>query len=179
MKKTTSIVLGALFLAIAFILPFFTAQIPSIGSMLLPMHLPILICGFVLGWKYGLLIGFITPLIRSAIFTMPPMFPTAIAMAFELAAYGCIAGFLYTTLKEKQSSSILSIFLSLLGAMIGGRIVWGLVTMLLLSFTGGSFTFSLFMAGAFINAIPGIVLQIIIIPAIIFALEKSGYLNHV
>ena len=83
-----NIVLAGFFLAVGIVLPFFTMQIPSIGNMLLPMHIPVLICGFVCGWPLGLIVGFILPLLRSMLFTMPPMYPTALAMAFELAAYG-------------------------------------------------------------------------------------------
>ena len=97
-----NIVLSALFLALGFVLPFFTMQIPSIGSMLLPMHIPVIICGFVCGAPLGVIVGFILPLLRSLIFTMPPMFPTAIAMAFELAAYGMISGYLYNRRSEER-----------------------------------------------------------------------------
>lgn len=84
------------------VLPFFTAQIPSIGSMLLPMHIPVLICGFVCGGPYGLLVGAIVPLLRSVMFGMPPML-VAIPMAFELAAYGFMTGFLIKSSKRIQS----------------------------------------------------------------------------
>ena len=90
------LVLSALMLALAYVLPFFTGNIPQIGSMLLPMHLPVLLCGFLCGGPWGALVGFIAPLMRSVLTGgFPPMFPTALAMAFELAAYGGIAGFLY------------------------------------------------------------------------------------
>ena len=86
-----SIVLAALFLALAFVLPMVTGHVPQVGNMLCPMHFPILLCGFVLGGPWGLAVGFIAPLLRSVLFGMPPMFPIAIAMAFELAAYGQLA----------------------------------------------------------------------------------------
>ena len=90
MKKLSvkEIVLAGFFLALGIVLPFLTMQIPSFGSMLLPMHIPVILCGFICGGPLGLIVGFIVPLLRSALFSMPPMFPTAIAMAFELAAYG-------------------------------------------------------------------------------------------
>ena len=87
-------VFSAMFLAIALLLPFLTGQIPEIGSMLLPLHLPALLCGFVCGWPWGLATGFLAPLLRSVLFGRPLLFD-AVAMAFELAAYGAAAGFLY------------------------------------------------------------------------------------
>mgnify|MGYP000369900716 CR=1 FL=1 len=84
-STTRSLVLAALFLALAFVLPMITGHVPQVGNMLCPMHFPILLCGFVLGGPWGLAVGFIAPLVRSVLFGMPPMFPIAIAMAFELA----------------------------------------------------------------------------------------------
>ena len=85
---------SALYLAIALVLPFLTGQIPEIGSMLCPMHIPALLCGFVCGWPWGLAVGFVSPLLRSLLFGMPTAY-TAAAMAFELAAYGAVSGILY------------------------------------------------------------------------------------
>ncbi len=162
-------VYAAMFLAIALVLPFLTGQIPQYGSMLLPMHLPVLLAGFVLGGFWGAVVGFVAPLLRSLIFGMPPMFPTAIAMAFELLTYGLVAGLLYKAVKKNY----LGIVLALLGAMVAGRIVWGVVDMLLLTATGSALTFQMFLTAAVLNAIPGIVLQIVVIPAIVFALQKA------
>ncbi|MFQ8705701.1 MAG: ECF transporter S component [Thomasclavelia sp.] len=164
-----NIVLSALFLALGFILPFFTMQIPSIGSMLLPMHIPVIICGFVCGAPLGLIVGFILPLLRSLVFTMPPMFPTAIAMAFELAAYGMISGYLY----NKSNKKVFDVYFSLIISMIGGRIIWGLVSALLYGFSDQVFGLTVFVAGAFSNAIPGIILQLILIPVLIIVLQKA------
>ena len=108
---------SALYLAIALVLPFLTGQIPQIGSMLCPMHIPALLCGFVCGWPWGLAVGFISPLLRSVLFGMPDMFPTAVAMAFELAAYGAASGLLYRVLPKK----IGSIYAALVLSMIAGR----------------------------------------------------------
>jgi len=99
--KTTKLTLSGLFLALCLVLPLLTGQIPQIGSALSPMHIPVLLCGFVCGWPYGMAIGFIAPLLRGVIFGMPPIFPVGIAMAFELAAYGALAGLFYKILPKK------------------------------------------------------------------------------
>ena len=164
------IVLSAMFFALGLVLPFLTGQIPEIGSMLLPMHLPVFLCALICGWQYAGMIGFALPLIRSLLFTMPPMFPTAVSMAFELCAYGIITGIVYCLFKHKN---ILTVYISLISGMIGGRIVWGLVQYLLLSSSGKEFTFSAFLTGAFVNAVPGIIVQIILIPVIMLALDKA------
>lgn len=169
--STKKIVLSGMFLALGLVLPFFTGQIPSIGNKLLPMHIPVLLCGFICGWPYGLMVGFITPLFRSLLFGMPPMYPVAAAMAFELAAYGALTGILYKIFPKKNSF----IFVVLIFSMIGGRIVWGLASLLLYGIAGNGFTMAIFISGAVINAVPGIIIQIILIPVIIMVLKKLGY----
>lgn len=176
MKKqsTRKLVFAALFLALGLVLPFLTAQIPQVGSMLLPMHLPVLLCGFVCGWPYGLLVGAVTPLLRSMLFSMPPLYPTAVAMAFELAAYGLLAGLFYKLLPKKP----VYVYVSLILAMLGGRVVWGLVQMILMSLVAQPFTWQIFMAGAFGNALPGIAVQLVLIPVIVLALRSARLMDH-
>ncbi|GAB2045907.1 ECF transporter S component [Agathobaculum sp. TL06] len=177
MKQKTSkqriydLVLAALCMALGIVLPFFTGQIPQIGGMLLPMHLPVLLCGLLCGWQYGGLVGFVLPLLRYAMFGMPPIFPTGIAMAFELAAYGIIAGYLYN---HSRWQCVISLYRSLIAAMIGGRIVWGVVRVLLTGVGGEPFTWQLFLSGAFLTAIPGIILQLVFIPVLMVALDRTG-----
>lgn len=169
-KKTTlKLVYAALCLALAMVLPFLTGQIPQIGKMLNPMHIPVLLCGFLCGWPYGLAVGFIAPLMRSMIFTMPAMYPDAVGMAFELAAYGLLAGLLYQKLPKK----IPYIYVSQLGAMIGGRIVWGIARFIMAGLAASTFPMEAFIAGAFTNALPGIVLHIALVPLIVMALRKA------
>lgn len=176
MKKRNRIlkmVLAALFLALAYVLPFLTGQIPEVGSMLCPMHLPVLLCGFICGWPWGVLVGFIAPLFRSLTFGMPPIFPTAVCMAFELAAYGGVSGAMHKLLPKKK----LNIYASLIAAMIVGRLVWGAAMFVCVGIEGGAFTLSAFLAGAVVNAIPGIILQIILIPIIVMLLDNPKVLN--
>lgn len=175
MKNIKFLVLTALFLALGIILPFFTGQIPEIGSMLLPMHLPVLLCGFICGWPYGLAVGFITPLLRSLLFGMPPMFPKAVAMAFELAGYGVLAGLLYRLLPLKNTARI---YLSLIGAMLGGRIIYGLVCIPLMGIAKVPYSFAIFFASAFTEALPGIVMQLLLIPALLLALQRAHLIEE-
>lgn len=169
-KKLFNLILAAMFLGLGLVLPLLTGQIPKIGNMLLPMHIPVLLCGFICGRRYGAVIGFIVPLMRSAIFGMPVMYPTAVAMAFELAAYGFIAGFLFGRARWK---CVKSLYRCLFIAMIGGRLVWGVAQMLLLGIGENGFTLQMFVAGAFLNAIPGIILQLVLIPAVMLVLDKT------
>lgn len=161
---------SALYMAIALILPFVTGQIPEIGAILCPMHIPALLCGFMCGWPWGVAVGFISPLLRSVMFGMPAMFPAAIAMAFELAVYGGMAGLLYSRLPRKKWM----IYAALLISMIAGRVVWGAVQALLAGLSGNSFTWTLFLTGAVINAIPGIIMQLALIPVLVVTMDKAG-----
>ena len=163
-----NIVLSAMFLAIGIILPFFTGQIQMIGNMLLPMHIPVMLTGLICGWQYGLGVGFIMPLLRSMLFSMPPMYPGAVAMAFELATYGLVIGILY---EKFYWHCIKALYKSLIAAMVAGRIVWGIAMAFILGLNG--FGIKMFFTQAFLNAIPGIIIQLIIIPVIMVALNKA------
>ena len=163
-------ILSALFLALAYVLPFLTGQIQEIGSMLCPMHIPALLCGFFCGWPWGLMVGVVAPLLRSVTFGMPPMFPVAICMAFELATYGAVSGWLYQKLPRKKSS----VYVALLVAMVLGRLVWGAARLVCAGLDTTAFGLSAFWAGAIATAIPGIIVQIILIPLLVMALEKHN-----
>ena len=161
---------AALYLAIAMVLPFVTGQIPEIGSMLCPMHIPALLCGFMCGWPWGLAVGFIAPLLRSAVFGMPVMFPSAAAMAFELAVYGGVSGILYRALPRKKRNT----YIVLVVSMVAGRIAWGIVRVILAGLSGNSFTWHLFVEGAVINAVPGIIMHLALIPVLVIAMDRAG-----
>lgn len=158
-----------MFLALAFVMPFLTGQLPQIGSMLCPLHIPVLLCGFFCGATWGLGVGFIAPILRSFTLGMPQMFPTAFCMAFELAAYGFVSGWLHNKLPKKK----VSVYVTLLSAMIIGRLVWGIAMFGCMGFDISKFGFSAFLAGAVLNAIPGIILQIIVIPILVITLEND------
>lgn len=168
-NKTKKLVLSALLLAAGLVLPFLMGGIPNFGRMLLPMHLPVLLCGFLCGPVYALAVGAAAPPLRFALFGMPPIFPTGVAMCFELAAYGVISSLMYRRLPRKK----LSIYAALLIAMVGGRIVWGLVRWLIAGLAGSSFTFAMFLSGALLKAVPGIIVQIVLIPLLVMAIERA------
>ena len=174
MKKTTkNLTLSGVCLALCLVLPFLTGQIPEIGSALCPMHIPVLLCGFLCGWQYGLAVGFIAAFLRFFLFQMPPIFPTGTAMAFELAVYGGMTGILYRRLPKKT----INIYLSLVSAMLAGRIVWGIVQLILSGITKNSFTWQAFLAGGFVTAFPGIICHILLIPPIVMAMRKAGIIK--
>lgn len=166
--------MAGLFLALGLVMPFLTGQIPSLGNKLLPMHIPVLLCGFVCGGPTGLIVGFILPILRSVLFSMPPMYPTAMSMAFELAVYGFVAGVMYRVLPKNN----IYIYIALIISMIAGRIVWGIVSTLIYGLSGVKFTWQLFIAGGFINAIPGIIIQIILIPIIVIAMKRANLIEN-
>ncbi len=172
-KHIQNLVTAAMLMAVGIVLPFFTGQIPQIGNMLLPMHLPVIVCGLVCGWQYGGIVGFMLPLLRYILFGMPPM-PNGAAMALELAAYGAVCGFLY---HHSRWKCIVSLYRSLIAAMIIGRVVWGMASMVIFGMTGNLFTWQMFLAGAFLNAIPGILLQLIFIPALMLILNRTGLVH--
>lgn len=160
---------AAVCLALCMVLPLLIGNIPEIGKMLSPMHIPVYLCGFMCGGFWGLIVGFIAPLIRGAVFGMPVLVPGGISMAFELATYGILSGILYRVFPKKLPY----IYVNLFVCMICGRIVWGIVRFLISGVTQTDFTFAMFIAGGITNAVPGIILQLIIIPVIVMALERA------
>lgn len=171
MKKNNFINLAfaAMFLALAFVMPFLTGQIQQIGNMLCPMHIPVILCGFICGGPWGLIVGFIAPFLRSLTLGMPPMYPVAFAMAFELGAYGLMSGILYRAFPKKKGY----IYCSLIISMIIGRLVWGAVQFCCMGLDSSKFGFAAFWSGAVVNAVPGIILQIVLIPVVVMLLEKT------
>ena len=172
-SATRDLVLASLFLALAFVLPMITGHVPQIGNMLCPMHFPVLLAGFVLGGPWGLALGFIAPLLRSVLFGMPPMYPIAISMAFELATYGLVSGLVWHRVKH----TLPMMYAALVSAMVAGRLVWGAVRFVLAGLSGTAFPFSAFLSGALLTAVPGIIAQLILIPLILSALQKAKWMD--
>lgn len=172
--EINTMVLAAMFLGIGFILPIFTNQIKEIGDSLLPMHIPVMLCGLICGKRYGFFVGLILPLLRGFAFGMPPIYPNAVWMAIELSVYGFVIGFLYFRINPKDTKSV---YISLVSAMITGRLAWGISKTILLGLNGKAFTVSMFIVGGFVDAIPGIILQLVLIPSIMLILNKRGILK--
>ena len=169
-SKIQRLAASAVLLAMCIVLPFITGQIPEIGNMLCPMHIPVLLCGFLCGWQYGAVTGFIAPLLRSFLFASPPLFPQAVSMAFELLTYGTVSRLLSKKLPDKS----FYVYFNLIISMFSGRIVWGLVRFIIQGIGYTDFSFSLFIAGAFSNAVPGILIQLIVVPIVVIALRRSN-----
>ncbi len=160
---------SAVCLALCLLLPFLTGQIPQVGKALSPMHIPVLLGGFLCGPWWAALVGLIAPVLRFLLFGSPPLFPMATAMSFELAAYGLAAGLLYRLFPHRVGG----VYGALVGAMLIGRVSFGIAMFLLL---GGSYTWEAFVSGAFVTALPGIILHLLLIPPIVLALQKAGKL---
>ncbi len=169
-SKIKNLVGTGLCMALGLILPQLFHAIGA-GPVFLPMHIPILLCGLCFGWEYGLICGLITPFMSSILTGMPPLFPIGVGMMFELAAYGAIAGLLYRKFN-------LNIYLALIGSMLVGRLVSGIASTFLFGLAGKAYGFQLFLMGAFVTGLPGIIVQLLIIPFLILALEKSNAINH-
>ena len=167
------LVMAAMCLAIALVLPFLTGQIPEIGAALSPMHIPAFLCGFICGPWWGIAVGAIAPLLRNIVFGMPQI-PVAIPMAFELAVYGFTAGLLYQLLPKK----IPYMYVSLVCSMLAGRVVWGIVKVIMSVAQSTEFTFGAFIAGAVTGAIPGIICHILLVPGIVIALKHAKLIGE-
>lgn len=173
MNPVRRLTAAAVCLTLCLVLPFLTGQIPQIGSALCPMHLPVLLGGFICGPWWAAAVGAAAPLLRHALFAGMPPILTALAMTFELAVYGLVSGILYRNRKK----NVKNIYISLVSAMVAGRVVWGIATVIITGAAGGVFTWAAFASGAVLNAIPGIAVQIILIPVIVVALRKAGIIE--
>ena len=166
---TKELVLGGLLLASGIIIPMIFHMFGMTGPIALPMHIPVLIGGFLLSPQLALALGIITPLISGLLTGMPVMFPMAVIMAFELGTYGLTA-----SLSARKFN--LSIIPSLITSMIAGRIAAGLTVAVLVQLFGVKMNPLLYVKGAIISGIPGIIIQLVFIPALIYAIR--GYFKN-
>lgn len=163
--STRDLVLTGLLLALGLVFPMIFHLFGGTGPVFLPMHIPVLIGGFVLPSYLALLLGMITPLVSGTLTGMPVLFPMGVIMIFELGTYGLAASI--ATRKLKLSS-----IPSLIIAMIAGRIVAGIVVFVLASNFGVQLKALTFVKGGIITGLPGIVIQLIFIPSLMYALNK-------
>lgn len=172
-NNTKKLVLSGLFIALGLLLPFLTGQIPQIGNMLSPMHIPVFLCGLICGAPWGAVVGLILPPLRFLLFQMPPLYPIGVAMAFEMATYGLVCGLLY----KRLSHNLKGIYVSLIAAMVSGRVIWGIVRAVLAGIAGTPFGMQAFLAGAITTAIPGIILHLILVPLVVEGLRRAKILK--
>lgn len=176
-KKTVeirSLVYAAACLALCLTLPYLTGSIPEIGKSFAPMHFPVFLCGFIAGPLWGGIVGVIAPFLRFLIAGVPVLYPNAVRMAAELAVYGIASGLFYRYLPKRP----LGIVVSLLCAQFFGRLSWGVAqfTMSLID-PSNSFYPEMIIAQTVSSSLYGIVLQLFLIPPIVYAMQKARYIS--
>lgn len=171
MKKMSTVkksIITAVCIALCVVLPQVFHAIPEAGTIYCPMHIPVLLCGLITGWSYGLLCGLAGPLLSSLITGMPPvaMLP---AMMIECAAYGALTGVMMQLVHTKKIYA--DLYISLIAAMLGGRVVAGLAKAFI--FSAGQYTMAAWVAGSFVKSLPGIIVHLAVIPSIVYALMRA------
>ncbi|MBQ5444358.1 MAG: ECF transporter S component [Erysipelotrichaceae bacterium] len=169
MKNTRNLILTAMFIAIGVVLPQAFHMIPNAGSVVLPMHIPVLIAGFAVGPLLGAICGFFTPLLSHLIFGMPPA-PVLPSMLCELTVYGLMTGLLNKVVKIENG--LVKNYVVLIGAMLCGRITYGILNALI--FKAGSYSMAAWTSAAFVTALPGIIIQLVLIPILVDRLKKAN-----
>ncbi len=168
MSKTKRLILASLCLALGVVLPIAFHSVANAGSIFLPMHIPVLLCGLICGWPYGLACGVLTPILSSLITGMPPMAYVP-SMVCELAVYGLVSGLIFKYVKTGKQ--IVNIYIALISAMLLGRITFGVLNALI--FRAGEYSLAIWSTAAFVTALPGIIIQLIVIPVLIVALQEA------
>ncbi len=161
---------SAVCFALCMVLPMLTGAVPAIGKIIAPMHIPVLICGALCGPIWGGVVGILAPLLRGFMLGAPPLVPTGLSMMAELFGYGLFMGIFTSVLPKK----IPYLYVSLVSAMLLGRVLGGVSKILLLA--AGvleKYSFAIFLSGYFTGSIPGIVVQLLLIPPILYALSRA------
>lgn len=170
---TRRLTTASLCVALGILLPQLFHAIPNFGTVFSPMHLPVLICGLICGWKFGLLCGILTPALSSVLTGMPPAMILP-GMVCELAVYGLVSGFIF--FRANTGNRLVDIYLALIPSMLLGRLFAGLLNGLI--FRAGNFTLQMFIAGYFVTSLPGILVQLVLIPALMLLLEKAKVIQY-
>lgn len=171
MKKMSPVkksIITAVCIALCVVLPQAFHAIPNAGSIYCPMHIPVLLCGLICGWQYGLLCGIAGPLVSALITGMPPA-AVLPGMLVECAAYGALTGLMMRLVHTKKVYP--DLYISLLVAMLGGRIISGIAKALI--FSAGSYSMTAWVTGSFVTSLPGIIVHLVLIPSIVYALMKA------
>lgn len=174
MKKLTVLnksIITALCVALCVALPMALHAIPKGGVLFSPMHLPVLLCGLVCGAPSGLICGILGPFVSSMLTGMPA-FGYMPIMMIELGLYGLISGLVMQSLRSGKL--VIDLYAALIIAMLGGRVITGILRALI--FAGGSYSWSAWATGYFVSCLPGIILQLILLPTIYVALERAHLL---
>ena len=171
MQKMSAVkksIITAVCIALCVVLPQAFHAIPNAGSIYLPMHIPVLLCGLICGWPYGLLCGLAGPALSALITGMPPA-AVLPGMMVECGVYGLAAGLLMQLVRTKHLYA--DLYISLAAAMLLGRVVSGIAKALI--FSAGSYSMVSWVAGSFVTALPGIVIQLALLPSIVYALMRA------
>lgn len=170
--STRKLTLSALFLALGLVLPLITGQIPQIGKMLLPMHIPVLLCGLACGWPYGLVCGLLGPVLSGVLTGMPS--PAVLpGMMVECGVYGLVSGLMMQAVHTKKLYA--DLYISQITAMLLGRILSGVCKALI--FAPATFTVAAWATTSFVTGLPGIVIQLVLLPTLVVALTKARLLR--
>lgn len=167
MNSIKRMTLTAVCVALCVVLPIAFHSIPNAGSVFLPMHIPVLICGLICGWPYGLLCGLMGPLLSSVLTGMPPA-AVLPAMMVECGTYGMVSGLVLKIVRTKSTYG--DLYIALVTAMLAGRVVSGIAKALIFS---PGMALSAWVTASFVTAIPGIAIQLVFLPSVVFTLMKA------
>lgn len=171
MQKMSAVkksIITAVCIALCVVLPQAFHAVPNAGAIYLPMHIPVLLCGLICGWSYGMLCGLAGPALSALLTGMPPA-AVLPGMLVECGVYGLAAGLLMQLVRTKHLYA--DLYISLAAAMLLGRVVSGIAKALI--FSAGSYSMASWVAGSFVTALPGIVIQLALLPSIVYALMRA------
>lgn len=170
-KHTRSLVFTALCVALCAVLPMAVHSVPNAGSVILPMHIPVLLCGLACGPLWGLACGVLGPIVSSITTGMPgPAYLPS--MILELAAYGLVAGLIIRLVRTGKP--IVDLYIALLVAMLAGRVLYGVMNALI--FRAGAYSLPVWLTSAFVTGLPGIAIQLVLLPGVVVGLRKARLL---
>ena len=170
MSYVKKLVYSAVCAALCVILPMVLHPVQNAGSVFLPMHIPVLLCGLMCGWPFGLICGLLGPALSTLIATMPPV-AVLPSMMLECAAYGCVTGLMMRYIHTKHPTA--DLYISMVTAMILGRVLAGFANSLI--FSPGTAPFA-WVTSSLVTGIPGIMIQLVLIPLVVYALTKARLL---